>query len=196
MTILVAAPTYSGKDFARPAYLAAYEAFTYPDRRLFLVDNTRGTLAYARKLRGLSVETAHVEPAADFWTMMDECWRVMVERAHELGCEWLASIETDVVCPPNTLEVLLAGDDGRGLVTHGVPQHDRFHFDMWGIGCALLRTETLYESRYLWATHPEAVVDLLQPVQLKGLLEIEHLEDPSEPLWEGGEGKVFGSGRG
>jgi hypothetical protein len=196
MTILVAAPTYVGKDYALPAYLAAYEAFTYPEKRLFLVDNTRGTLAYARRLRGLGIETAHVEPMPDFWDTIEMCWRVIVERAHDLDCEHVACIEADVICPPQTLEVLLAHADGTHPVMAGVPQHDAYHFDMWTTSCALLRTDWLHESRYLWPTGFEVMVTQADPVPLKGLLVIDHLEDADEPPWRGGEGKVFGSGRG
>ena len=196
MTVLVAAPTYSGKDYALTAYLAAYGAFTCQERALFMVDNTRGTLAYARKLRALGIETAHVEPMPDFWDMMEQCWRVIVERAHDLDCEYIASIEADVICPPQTLEVLLAHVDGARPVMAGVPQHDQWHFDMWTTSCVLLRTDWLFESRFLWPTGWEVMICESGPVLLQGLLTIEHLDDENEPGWQGGEGKVFGSGRG
>ena len=200
MTILVAAPTYEGKDYARANYLACYEAFTYPDKRLFLVDNTPGTLAYARKLRGLGVECEHVEPLPDFWDTMELCWRAIVCRAHELDCEYIASIEADVLCPPQTLEVLLEHVDHHGLVSHGVPECDAFHFPSWCLGCVLTRTDRLYDSRFLWTGSIEMFMytgnDGTMPL-LKNLLDIQHLHSGGEPGWQGaGEGKVFGSGRG
>lgn len=200
MTILVAAPTYRGKDYALAQYLACYEAFTYADRRLFMVDNTIGTLSYARKLRALGVETEHVEAMPDFWDTMELCWRVIVERAHDTGCEYIASIEADVFCPPDTLEVLLEHMGEHGVVSHGVPDCDVYHFPCWCLGCVLVRTDLLYEGRYLWSVPFEQVMyagnDGRMPL-LKNLLDIEHRHDGGEPGWQGaGEGKVWGSGRG
>lgn len=197
MTVLVAAPTYRGKDYALEAYLAAYRGFTYRERRLFLVDNTPGTLDYARRLRALGVEAAHVEPMPGFWDTMERCWQLIAERAHELGCRYVASIEADVICPPHTLEVLIAHVGERRVVMHGVPQHDQWRFDMWCPSLALIDAAWLHESRFSWQQSIEAFLDEAEPLRLAGELVVEHLEDAREPPWSGsGEGKVFGSGRG
>ena len=189
-----------GKDYALAGYLAAYRAFTYPHRDLLLVDNTRDTLAYARNLRALGVETEHVQQMPDFWDTMELCWRVIVEHAHARGHEYIASIEADVICPPDTLEVLLAHMDHHGLVAHGVPDSDPYHFPCWSLGCVLVRTDRLYDSRLLWSLPMEQTMyagnDGQMPL-LNGLLEIAHHHSGGEIGWQGdGEGKVFGSGRG
>jgi hypothetical protein len=194
MTILVACPVYRGKSYALESYLNAYCAFSHPaDHRLFMVDNTRGTLSYTHKLRALGIETEHIEPMPAFWNTMEICWKAIAERAHDLACEYIASIEADVICPPETLDVLLAGDDGRGLVAAAVPQADQFHFPGWGPCCTLVRTNLLYDTRYLWSQHMELVIDSeTAGVRLPaGLLAIEHLHDPDEIPWQQFESLIY-----
>jgi hypothetical protein len=146
--VLVAAPTYRGKDYAFERYMAAYEAFTWPERSLLLVDNTRGDEgAYVARLAEAGVpKIAHVDPTYDFEETFTLCWKEILRVAQVEGWKFVLALETDVIGPPMLLDALLniAGYCHAPFVTVTYPYHDgRFKEYYQGLGCLLMTTQLL-----------------------------------------------------
>lgn len=200
-SVLVAAPTYIGKDYALDAYLAAYEAFTFPHRRLLLVDNTRDEGEYAQHLLDLNAPVRRVEPSRDFEETFTRCWRTILEEAVAGEFTWVLSLESDVIGPPNLIDTLLncASYCAAPFVTHCYPYHDGRSDEMYqGLGCVLLTTELLAKAMELcldpeFAGHglPEAAIFEAarnqSHISLATLLDIKHLDSPgggSTTYWQ------------
>lgn len=168
--MLVACPTARVKDYGLMEWWDAYQAFTYPSS-VFMVDNTPGTLEYARRIRALGIPCDHLEPLDDLYDTMELCWQRIATFAHENSYDAVASIESDVICPPNTLEVLLEHWMPGSVVAHKVNGG-------WCLGCTLIDTEKLYEARYEWKVVMEAAVRMLggEYVMIDDELDIKHLE--------------------
>lgn len=177
MKILVACPICESKGYALGRWLEAWQAFDYSDRAMFMVDNTPDTLSFTHRLRSHGIPAVHVEPMTAFWDTMEVCWRLIVQHAHEIGAEWIASIECDVICPPETLSVLLAHAGGFVNVAHAYPDR-RNGAPTVSLGCALLSTRAMYETRDLtWLESMESIAFSRGPNwELRGVLSIEHLD--------------------
>ena len=175
--IVVACPTCEQKAYALDAWLHAYYNFNTSERTMFMVDNTPGTLRHLWKLRALGVPSEHVEPMADFWDGMELQWRVIVQHAHDIGAEWIASIEADMVCPGETLNVLAAASGGFKTVAHSYPARDDNHGLTVSLGCTLLKTSWLWSTRQSWSQPFENFAfSSGENNELHGVLDIEHLD--------------------
>lgn len=186
--VLVAAPTCQQKDYAFERWVDAYRNFTYPHRSAFLVDNTGGTLDYVHRIRKAGIPAMHVEPlpnrGINFIHTLEICWPLIANRAVLGGYDYVLSIETDVICPPETIEVLLAHADGHDVVGHSYPFRSCWHaangaaIAMVALGCTLIRTDWLAEGLDLWTEGPEqGIWGGTEKVELEGLLKIEHLDE-------------------
>lgn len=146
-SVLVAAPTYRGKDYALDRYQAAYEAFEWPERSLLLVDNTRDGGEYAQSLRDRGIpKVLRVEPTFDFEETFTMCWREVLRVALDEEWKFVLALETDVIGPPLLVDTLLniAGYCHSPFVTVTYPYHDgRLREYYQGLGCLLMSTELL-----------------------------------------------------
>lgn len=188
--VLVACPTYLGKSYALEAYIRAYNAFTYPHRGLYLVDNTGTGLTYFEHLKSLKVPCEHIDPTVDFQETFAMCWKRIALHAAEQGYQWVASIEQDNICPPLTLDVLLnvAGYCRAVHVAHSYPWHKSQAGQgmLNGLGCNLISTEVLTAifAQDKWFTNAIESEIFEYPklmgaptVEVHNLLKIEHLDD-------------------
>ena len=192
--VLVACPTHWGKEYALEEWASAYQAFTYPDREAFMVDNTDGTLAYLHTLHRAGVPARWLRRLPSFWDTIELCYWRILERARERGCSHVCSIEADVICPPETLDVMLAHLGSDSLVSHRVPWRgpgsDGSGSGCWSIGCALVTLGRLERTLETIADHIEGALFSPPGVELDGLLDIRHLWSERDSEWDGGgEGK-------
>jgi hypothetical protein len=106
--VLVTCPTARTKDYALDAYLRAYHEFTYPNRELFMVDTSKDE-EYADELEAKGVHTARYPCNPIGVTLLvTYVWQdVLFPYVKEHGFDWVLSLESDTVCPPNTIEFLL-----------------------------------------------------------------------------------------
>jgi len=151
-SVLVAAPTYRGKRYCLVEYLEAYEAFSYPNRDLLLVDNTGDDGAYAAWMRAeFGVGVRYLEPAADFERTFVDAWQVISDYATEHMYGWVLSLEQDVIGPPLLIDTLLnaAAYVGAPFVTHTYPYHDGRPEFYQGMGCTLMSTSLLVAAMRL-----------------------------------------------
>jgi hypothetical protein len=157
--VLVACPTYAGKEYALDAWVAAFNSYTYEPKQCYMVDNTMQGGQYFETLQRLGVKTSHVVP----WTDKDmeftfhKCWELILEEAEREGCYWVYSVEADNVPAPESLSLMVdvALLSGVHLVTHDYPMHktaveasgmkgDEFYYTE--LGCMLMSTRLLKKA--------------------------------------------------
>lgn len=155
--VLVACPTYAGKEYALTAWVEAYQALTYEPRFAYQVDNTRVSFAYHERLKAAGISTTHLTPWPDWDRTFKKCWELILARARELDCYWVFSVEADNTPAPESLQIMvdmaLAGN--CHLVTHSYPMHassarasgvpeDSFYYNE--LGCMLMSTSLLQRA--------------------------------------------------
>lgn len=152
--VLVACPTYAGKQYALEPWIEAYKALTYPDKVAYQVDNTRVSTAYYELLRSKGIDCSHLTPWPDWDRSFKRCWEMILERAKAMGCYWVYSVEADNVPAPESLDTMinLALYGKTHLVTHAYPMHKTAaeasgipegSFYYHELGCMLMTTSLL-----------------------------------------------------
>lgn len=148
---------------------------------------------------------------AFLWDTLEISWRTIIEYAHDEGYDLICSIEADVICPPETLDVLVGEwqREGRSaVVAHRyhprgidrpmIPEGARpdnvklaeAKRSMWfdTLGCTLFPTKLCYETRNAWTAifevqlYHDANRAGYKRVRLKDRLDIIHLEDPQRHI--------------
>lgn len=156
-SVLVACPTYAGKEYALEAWAAGYHAMTYEPRFAYQVDNTAVSEAYFDRIRETGISATHLVPWPDWDRTFKRCWDLIAEHARSLDCYWVLSMEADNVVAPEGLGIMvdmaLAGN--CHLVTHSYPMHrsaaeasgrdpETFYYNE--LGCMLMSRRLLERS--------------------------------------------------
>jgi len=155
--VLVACPTYAGKEYALEPWLQMFNALTYKDKVAYQVDNTRVSKAYFDVLRAKGISCSHLQPWPDWDRTFRRCWEMILQRAKDLDCYWVFSVEADNIPAPDSLETMvnIALYANIHLVTHAYPMHksaaeasgipeDSFVYHE--MGCMLLSRRLLEKS--------------------------------------------------
>ena len=123
--VLVAAPTYAGKQYCLDRWIEGFNNLDYGDKFAYQVDNTRVSPAYYELLKSKGLDCSHLIPWPDWDRTFFYCWKLMVERARALDCYWLFSVESDNIPAPESLRLMvnLALLGKVHLVTHAYPIH-------------------------------------------------------------------------
>jgi len=153
--VLVACPTYAGKQYSLQPWIEAYQALTYPNKVAYQVDNTSVSSAYYELLKEQGIDCTHLTPWPDWDRSFRRSWELILERAHDLDCYWVYSVEADNIPDPQSLEIMvnMALYGNLHLVTHAYPMHataaraSNIPEDSWyyhELGCMLM-TRSLLE---------------------------------------------------
>lgn len=123
--VLVACPTYAGKEYALDRWIEGFRALEYPEKFAYQVDNTRVSPAYFELLKSKGISCSHLVPWPDWDRTFFRCWQLILERARDLDCYWVFSVEADNVPAPESLQIMvnLALYGKVHLVTHAYPMH-------------------------------------------------------------------------
>jgi len=203
--ILQACPTYSGMEYALKAWADAYKAQTWSNKAAFMVDNsdgptTGGNLHYLHLIRAQGIPAVWQTVRFPFlWDTLELSWLLIVEHAHEIGAEFIFSVEADVIPPPEAMQVMY--DQAMAHAENGKPAvvSQRYHPraqdgpNFWWdtLGCTLFPTEPLYEDRQL--IHSIYELEVFIDLQRRGfpryrpgregddLFIPDHLRDPNDP---------------
>jgi len=125
--VLVACPTYAGKEYALDPWIAAFRALDYEEPRFaYQVDNTAVTRNYFELIRSKGIDCTHLQPWKDWDRTFLRCWQLILERAKALDCYWVFSVEADNTPAPESLRIMVeAALHARiHLVTHAYPMHE------------------------------------------------------------------------
>jgi len=152
--VLVACPTYAGKEYSLDPWIAGFRALDYADKFAYQVDNTRVSPAYFELLTTKGIDCSHLVPWPDWDRTFFRCWQLILKRAQDLACYWIYSVEADNIPAPESLRTMLglALVGKVHLVTHaypihksaaeasGVPEHSAYYHEL---GCMLLSRSLL-----------------------------------------------------
>lgn len=170
--VLVACPTYAGKEYALDAWMAGYRALDYPDKFAYQVDNTAISTAYFDRLRAFpDLDATHVVPWRDWDRTFKRCWELIAEHARQLDAYWVLSMEADNVVAPEGLAIMvdLALAGNVHLVTHAYPMHrsaaeaagvdpETFYYNE--LGCMLMSRRLLERALEEFEEYGQMVIAL------------------------------------
>ena len=153
-SVLVACPTYAGKEYCLDEWVDGFDKLIYHPKFAYQVDNTRGSLLYFKRLQDTGIDCTHLEPYNGWDRTFFKCWQLMLQRAKQLNCYWVYSVEADNIPAPESLEVMIdiALFSHIHLVTHVYPMHqsaadasglkgNEFYYNE--LGCMLMTTSLL-----------------------------------------------------
>lgn len=193
--VLVACPTYAGKEYALDAWVAGFRAMTYEPRAAYQVDNTRGTHAYFDRVVETGIDASHVEPWPDWDRTFKRCWDLILQRAQALDCYWILSMEADNIVAPEGLGLMvdMALDGACHLVTHSYPMHksaaeasgvdpETFYYDE--LGCMLMTRSLLARTLEEYDEYGQMVIAIEATnqrymggrIKLTRRFEVQHLD--------------------
>lgn len=153
MRLLIATPTYKGKDYAFGAYEEALEAsvmawakFTEGSAYRVLVDTTDDDGSYFKYLSGMTGATVRLEPSPTFTETMLRYYRLVYDRAQEYGADRILSVESDIVVYPRAVELMMRHlddyDDTAFLTVAHQPRPSTGRTELLSeMGLCLMRTE-------------------------------------------------------
>jgi hypothetical protein len=123
--VLVACPTYAGKQYALEPWIEMFHALTYAPKHAYQVDNTRVSQKYFEVLKASGIDCTHLTPWPDWDRTFYKCWQLILQRAQQLDAYWVYSVEADNIPAPESLEIMvnLALYGNLHLVTHAYPMH-------------------------------------------------------------------------
>lgn len=194
--VLVACPTYAGKEYALDAWVAGVRALQYDGEvHAFQVDNTAVSMGYFERIKATGISASHLTPWPDWDRTFLACWRAILERAQELDAYWVLSMEADNVVAPEGLAVMvdmaLAGN--CHLVSHSYPMHksaaeasgadpETFYYDE--LGCMLMTRSLLARALDEYDEYGQMVVAIEATnqrymggrIKLTRRFEVQHLD--------------------
>jgi hypothetical protein len=171
--VLVACPTYAGKEYALDAWVAGFRALDYPDLSAYQVDNTNRALdpdlRFFGRVKATGIEVSHLDPWPDWDRTFKRCWELILQRAQQLDAYWVLSMEADNVVAPEGLRIMvdLALAANAHLVTHSYPMHrsaaqasgaDPETFFYNELGCALMSRSLLARAIDEFDEHGQMVL--------------------------------------
>lgn len=113
-SVLIFTTIYEGKDYCLNTFLEHCSKLRYPNKRHIFVDNSK-TDEYSKKLKGMGLEVYHVERGNNTREALARSSNFARNMALEEGYDYLMSLESDVMVPPETIEGLLTW--GKDVVT-------------------------------------------------------------------------------
>jgi hypothetical protein len=193
--VLVACPTYAGKEYCVDQWIAGFNAISYADKFAYQVDNTRISPAFYELLKEKGVDCTHLVPWPDWDRTFYACWKLILQRAQALDCYWVFSVEADNVPAPESLRLMtnLALLGKVHLVTHACPMHasaakasgvpeNSFYYHE--LGCTLISRSLLERAIAEFEEHGQIVTALFATcdryhggyMRLTNAFKVEHLD--------------------
>lgn len=107
--VLIAIPTYAGKDYILRQCIQCVKNFTYPNFEYMIIDNTED-MKYFLKLRreGFKSELRHVDRGGNSRQALCNAQNLARQKCLDEGFEYLLFVECDLLPPPDTIQRLIA----------------------------------------------------------------------------------------
>lgn len=121
--VLVACPTSKHKDYCFDDWSKSIKALTYPNKEVFIVDNTNDDGTYMRRIIKEGFFAAHVQPKGLPSHFIADCQNIIRDKVLNDGYDYWMSIESDVFVPPNIIEYLMSFNAEVINVTYFVDYH-------------------------------------------------------------------------
>lgn len=104
--VLVAIPTYAGKDYIFQENFKAIKSFKYPNYQYIYIDNTDGT-SYISKLRRRGANVVHVPRNGNSRQALCNAQNYARKKALDENYDYLMFVESDLIPPPETIARLV-----------------------------------------------------------------------------------------
>ena len=182
--VLVACPTFDGKNDAFPRWVERVKNLLYPRYDIFVSDNSLTPDNAARWSSQIPIE--HLSLPADMHPHHRICASMAAIQKRFLAgpYKYWMNIEADVIPPANVIEVMLWYGSGADWTSHNYPATQSCRTCMiHGIGCSLL-SRRLIEA-FDWSRaldSPDIALDEwikarggYRIIELRGFMEVEHL---------------------
>jgi len=111
--VLVAAPTYDGKDYVLDKWVEAVKNLSYPNYDWCLVDNSDNT-SYTKKLRMKGVKVLHVERGNNSRDAIANAQNHIRQIVLNGGYDYWLSLESDLIPPKDIIEKLML--QGKAII--------------------------------------------------------------------------------
>ncbi len=112
--VLIFTPIYEGKDYCLEDFLQKAKAIDYPNARHLFIDNS-ANLHYYYKLISMGLDVVHVDRGNNSREAIARACNYARKIAIDEGYDYLLSLESDVMVPPNIVQLLLEG--ARDVIT-------------------------------------------------------------------------------
>lgn len=182
--ILVACSTNAVKGYSLQRWIDNVKKFTYPNFDILVID-TSETDEYIKKYYG----QVPIERLPEFYP---EKFRRMCEGMEAIRLKFLAgdydyffSIESDIIPPPDCIEVMLKWGKGADWISHAFPlrNEDQNVEVEQGIGCSMLSRKLLEENSWAGSVDsPDGYLwNLVRPthkyktIEMWGIMSVKHL---------------------
>lgn len=107
--VLVAIPTYDGKDYILDECVKCVKSFTYPNFEYIIVDNTKDVKYFLKlRRRGYKSELHHVSRGSNSRQALCNAQNFAREKAIKEDFDYLLFVESDLLPPTGTIERLLS----------------------------------------------------------------------------------------
>lgn len=107
--VLVATPTYEGKDYIFKENFEAIKGFSYPNYDYVYIDNSK-TPNYVRKLRRRGAKAVRVPRGRNSRDALVNAQNYARQKCLDEGYDYLLFVESDLVPPPDTIQRLMSHD--------------------------------------------------------------------------------------
>lgn len=107
--VLVAIPTYEGKDYVFAENFAAVKGFDYPNYDYVYIDNSKGT-SYLKKLRQRGARAVRVPRGNNSRQALCNAQNYARGKVFSEGYDYLLFVESDLIPRPDTIKRLLKHD--------------------------------------------------------------------------------------
>ena len=106
--VLVAVPTYEGKNYIFPECYKAIKAFTYPNYEIVIIDNTESVDYFLKSKRAGYKEFVHVQRGGNSRQALCNSQNYARKKAIDEGFDYLLFVESDLIPKPDIIESLIA----------------------------------------------------------------------------------------
>ena len=106
-SVLVFTITYSGKDYVYKEFCKYAEDLNYPNMRHIWIDNSDDGGEYYNKLLADGHEAYHVKRGNNSREALTRSQEFARRMALDEGYDYLMSIESDILMPPNVIQTLM-----------------------------------------------------------------------------------------
>lgn len=104
--VLVAAPTFEGKDYCLKDWIDRVKNLTYPNYDYCLIDNSDGT-SYTKKLRMKGIKAYHVSRGENSRQAIANAQNFIRKKVLDEGYDYWLSVESDLLPPKDIIERLM-----------------------------------------------------------------------------------------
>ncbi len=188
--VLVGCPTHESKEYSHQAWIDSVRKIDYPNLEIFVVDNSPTEDCFNRWRE--KIPMVHIEPGAmDMAQRLAASMEVMRAKFLSENFTWWFNLESDVICDPATLKLLIKHGCDADWTGHAFPARGGTEPSSSGIGCVLFSRRLIEDFSFVGAGDclgknvDGFMWDWVRPQKLKykvvelwGHLPSQHLREP------------------